>query len=69
LLAELDGACDRLECEKVRDLLLDVIAGYVPQCGIKDHLWLAEHNMQDAIHGHQPRAKRAAEMPALRVVE
>lgn len=38
-LAELDQACSRFDYEMVRELLLRIVAGYTPQCGIEDILW------------------------------
>ncbi len=39
LLKELDESCQRFHYEHVRELLLQAVAGYVPQCGIEDFLW------------------------------
>lgn len=41
LLAELDSACQRFDCEAVRSLLQQLVAEYTPQCGIEDHVWRA----------------------------
>lgn len=42
LLTELDGACQRSDCEAMRSLLLQLVAEYAPQCGIEDHVWRAQ---------------------------
>jgi FlaA1/EpsC-like NDP-sugar epimerase len=39
LVAELELACNRFDYEQVRSLLLRIVAGYTPQCGIEDILW------------------------------
>ena len=39
LLQALERACEQFEYEKVRALLLQVVAEYAPQCGIEDFLW------------------------------
>ncbi|MGI4937527.1 MAG: polysaccharide biosynthesis protein, partial [Janthinobacterium lividum] len=43
LVNELELACDRFDYEHVRTLLLRIVAGYTPQCGIEDILW-REHD-------------------------
>jgi len=47
LLQALERACEQFEYEKVRALLLQVVAEYAPQCGIEDFLW--NENGQSAI--------------------
>lgn len=39
LLKDLEQACQRFDFEKVRELLLRLVAGYAPQCGIEDFIW------------------------------
>lgn len=38
-LEKLDFACHGFDCRKVRDILLEVVDGYLPQCNISDHVW------------------------------
>ncbi|QAU33552.1 nucleoside-diphosphate sugar epimerase/dehydratase [Janthinobacterium sp. 17J80-10] len=38
-LGKLDAACARYDHEEVRALLLRIVPGYVPQCGIEDLIW------------------------------
>jgi FlaA1/EpsC-like NDP-sugar epimerase len=39
LLAKLEAACERYEHETVRELLLQMVPGYTPQCDIEDLVW------------------------------
>jgi len=39
LLFALEDACGQFDYEKVRTLLLQIVAEYAPQCGIEDFLW------------------------------
>jgi len=39
LLGKLEAACVRYDHEEVRALLLQMVPGYAPQCGIEDLIW------------------------------
>jgi FlaA1/EpsC-like NDP-sugar epimerase len=41
-LERLASACDRFALEEVRDILLQTVAEYAPQCGIEDFIWSAQ---------------------------
>jgi FlaA1/EpsC-like NDP-sugar epimerase len=43
LLARLEAACDRFDHEGIRQLLLEIVAEYLPQCGIEDLIWSAQN--------------------------
>jgi FlaA1/EpsC-like NDP-sugar epimerase len=45
LLKQLESACDRLDCEEVRTILLKAVVEYVPQCGIEDFIWRAQNQL------------------------
>lgn len=49
LLAELKLACDQFDYEAVRALLLRIVVGYAPQCGIEDHIWRVQNKATDFI--------------------
>jgi len=44
LLSELEDACNRVDFERVRELLLLIVKEYAPQCGIEDVLWCASNS-------------------------
>ncbi len=39
LLGKLDQACHQFAYQEVRQILLEAVEGYQPQCGISDHVW------------------------------
>lgn len=41
-LEKMDKYCHEFNVEQVRNILLSVVSGYEPQCGIQDKLWLVE---------------------------
>lgn len=43
LLDMLDSACEQFDYARVRELLLQTVAEYAPQCEIEDYLWQASH--------------------------
>jgi FlaA1/EpsC-like NDP-sugar epimerase len=45
LLAKLEAACSRYDHEAVRELLQQMVPGYVPQCGIEDLIWRNENQL------------------------
>jgi FlaA1/EpsC-like NDP-sugar epimerase len=45
LLARLEDACSRFAYEEVRELLVQTVAEYAPQCGIEDFLWRAKNRL------------------------
>lgn len=47
LLVALDSACEQFDYEKVRALLLEVVAEYAPQCGIEDFIWQENARSRD----------------------
>ncbi|MNR77923.1 UDP-N-acetyl-alpha-D-glucosamine C6 dehydratase [compost metagenome] len=47
LLLALETACEEFDYEKVRALLLQVVAEYAPQCGIEDFLWQEHSKSRD----------------------
>ncbi len=49
LLAELEAACDQFDHEAVRAMLLRIVLEYVPQCGIEDFIWRAQHKTERKI--------------------
>lgn len=51
LLAQLETACASYNHETVRELLLQMVPGYVPQCGIEDLIWRNEsHSTLSAVN-------------------
>jgi FlaA1/EpsC-like NDP-sugar epimerase len=42
LLKKLEAACDSFDHEAVRALLIHMVPGYTPQCGIEDFIWRAQ---------------------------
>ena len=42
-LEKLDRACHEFDVEVVREMLLDLVQGYEPQCDIQDRLWLVDN--------------------------
>jgi hypothetical protein len=49
LLLELERACEQFDYERIRILLLKVVAEYAPQCGIEDFLWQENGRLFDGI--------------------
>jgi len=45
LLARLEDACKRCDHEAVRALLLQMVPGYTPQCGIEDLIWRSQNQL------------------------
>lgn len=45
LLGKLEAACARYDHEEVRALLLQIVPGYTPQCGIEDLIWRTDHQV------------------------
>jgi FlaA1/EpsC-like NDP-sugar epimerase len=45
LLTRLEGACDRFDYERVRELLLQAVTEYTPQCGIEDFVWREQQKL------------------------
>lgn len=43
-LSRLDVACHAFDCQKVREILLEAVDGYQPQCEIRDHVWAVSSN-------------------------
>ena len=43
LLKKLESACDRFDYEEIRELLLQIVPGYAPQCGIEDFIWRTQN--------------------------
>ena len=43
MLKKLDDACSRFDYEEMRKLLLQIVPGYTPQCGIEDFIWRAQN--------------------------
>ncbi len=41
IIDKLDLCCDNTDVKGIRDILLSVVSGYVPQCDIQDKTWLA----------------------------
>jgi FlaA1/EpsC-like NDP-sugar epimerase len=41
VLERLNDACNRFDVETVRELLLEAVSEYAPQCGIEDFIWTA----------------------------
>lgn len=46
-LLALESACEQFDYEKVRILLLQIVAEYAPQCGIEDFLWQENSKSRD----------------------
>lgn len=44
LLNRLDSACHDFDCQEVREILLEAVDGYQPQCEISDHVWAVSSN-------------------------
>jgi FlaA1/EpsC-like NDP-sugar epimerase len=47
-LRKLEKACDNFDYEGVRELLMQIVPGYAPQCGIEDFVW-REQNSRPAL--------------------
>ncbi len=47
IIENLDQCCHDADVRGVRDILLSVVSGYVPQCDIQDKTWLAGLKKQD----------------------
>lgn len=45
LLIKLESACNRFAYEEVRELLLQTVAEYSPQCGIEDFIWREQNQL------------------------
>jgi FlaA1/EpsC-like NDP-sugar epimerase len=45
LLGKMEDACHRFDYEQVRELLLQAVAEYMPQCGIEDFIWCAQNKL------------------------
>ncbi|RJG03767.1 polysaccharide biosynthesis protein [Noviherbaspirillum sedimenti] len=45
LLGKLEAACARYDHEEVRALLLQIVPGYAPQCGIEDLIWRTKNDL------------------------
>lgn len=45
-LEELALACKNFSCEEVREVLLELVREYQPQCGIEDMVWREQRNQQ-----------------------
>ena len=50
LLEQFEQACTARDSEMVRKLLKDNVAGYAPQCGIQDRMWLEVHAEGHPVH-------------------
>lgn len=46
LLQKMEAACERVDHESIRELLLQMVPGYVPQCGIEDFIWRTQQPLQ-----------------------
>ena len=46
IINDLDNCCHESDVKGVRDILLDVVSGYEPQCDIQDKVWL-ENNVKN----------------------
>lgn len=53
----LERACEQFDYEKIRSLLLQVVAEYAPQCGIEDFLWQEHSRFRDDAAGHGRSSK------------
>jgi FlaA1/EpsC-like NDP-sugar epimerase len=49
LIEALERACQQFDYEKIRNLLLQVVAEYAPQCGIEDFLWQENGRFRDDV--------------------
>jgi FlaA1/EpsC-like NDP-sugar epimerase len=47
-LGKLEKACADFDVETVRELLMQIVPGYAPQCGIEDFIW-REQNLRPAL--------------------
>ncbi|MGZ3235989.1 MAG: UDP-N-acetylglucosamine 4,6-dehydratase family protein [Burkholderiaceae bacterium] len=43
LLMKMENACGRADYEEVRELLVQAVDEYQPQCGIEDYIWTAKN--------------------------
>ena len=43
ILERLNEACNRFDVETMRELLLEAVSEYAPQCGIEDFIWTARN--------------------------
>jgi FlaA1/EpsC-like NDP-sugar epimerase len=43
LLKKMEVACEQFDYETVRKLLLHMVPGYTPQCGIEDFIWRTQN--------------------------
>ncbi len=57
LILDLERACEQFEYEKIRNLLLQVVAEYAPQCGIEDFLWQENGRFRDDVVAHGRSSK------------
>ncbi len=55
LLKKLEAACERFDFEAVRELLIQMVPGYTPQCGIEDFIWRV-HNGSTTMTAGDPAA-------------
>lgn len=57
LIQALERACEQFDYEKIRSLLLQVVAEYAPQCGIEDFLWQENDKFRDdtVVHGRSSK--------------
>ncbi|MDB5822801.1 MAG: wbpM [Herminiimonas sp.] len=53
LLVRLEDACNRFDVETMREVLLQALPEYEPQCGIEDFLWVAQNGRLNAIDERQ----------------
>lgn len=44
MLQKMEKVCDRFDHEAVRALLIQMVPGYAPQCGIEDFVWRTQKN-------------------------
>ncbi len=50
-LHQLDQACRHFDCAQMRQVLLQTVAEYQPQCGIEDWLWTPDSAAQTGVDG------------------
>jgi FlaA1/EpsC-like NDP-sugar epimerase len=47
---QLESSCNNYNIVAVRELMQDIIEGYVPQCGIEDFVWIASQRLAAGTH-------------------
>ena len=53
-LEELEVHCDHMDCDRIKDVLLQAVSGFDEHEGMHDHLWKKQNSQRDTPSNVQP---------------